>query len=284
MRKYIEVIKRSTKNTIANKREDWGNILILGIPLILAIPPISSFVLAKWYGIVIVISLFLLGWFQTNSQKVKIKDIQEELEANKYLINNNENEKNELKNRINDLSLTVELLDNNLEVLPELIVKYISFQLNLTYTDRISVYNYDFNRDMFIQVGRYSANPEFTKKGRLEYPKDKGFIKNAWQNGSYIIEELPSFEDSPGRYLEQVSQKSKLEKKIIKELSMKSSSYYCTNLVNSKHKAVGVIVIESTNSKLPYTEKELNEFLLQPFGQLLIEIIESNLMLKEGEQ
>ena len=121
------------------------------------------------------------------------------------------------------------------------------------------------------------------KKGRSEYPKDKGFIKNSWQNGSYLIEDLPSFEENPRKYLDQVSYKAKMDKKTIKALSMKSSSYYCTNLINSKHKAVGVIVIESINSKLPYTEKEFNEFLSKPFGKLLIAIIESNLMLKNGD-
>ncbi|MEK3726732.1 hypothetical protein [Lysinibacillus sp. FSL W8-0953] len=284
MNKIFGLIKNVTKNTLTNKKEDWGNFIILGVPLLLAIPPISKFLLGKWYGVIGVILFFLIGWFQTNSKKYEMQNLQNELNHHKQLVGNHDSEKNQLKEQINNQTTTIELMDNYLEVLPELIVKYLSLELKLTYTDRISLYNYDFSKELFIQIGRYSVNPEYTKKGRPTYPKDKGFIKNSWQNGSYKIENLPSFDDDPKKYLDTVSFKSKLDKRIIKDLSMKSRSYFCSNLINSKHKAVGVIVIESTNPELPYSESELNEFLQNPFSQLLIEIIESNLMLKEGDE
>lgn len=284
MKKVFELVKTVVKNTAINKKEDWGNFIILVVPILLAIPPISKFLLGKWYGIIIIILIFLIGWFQTNSKKFEMQKLQNELEQHKGLVESHDVEKNKLKITINDLATKIELMDNYLEVLPELIVKYLSLELKLTYTDRISLYNYDFSEELFVQIGRYSVNPEFTKKGRPTYPKDKGFIKNSWQNGSYNIENLPSFEDEPKKYLDTVSHKSKLDKKIIKELSMKSRSYFCSNLINSKHKAVGVIVIESIKPQLPYSEEQFNKFLQNPFSQLLIEIIESNLMFKEGDE
>lgn len=275
--------KNSIKIALKNRKKDWGNLAILLVPLLLAIPYLNKMLVGSWYGILGIIVLFLIGWLQSNSTNVEIERLEEE---NKGYITkqgtlNNTNEK--LKSEIDSMENTIETLANTLEIIPELVVKYLSMELKLSYMDRISIYRYDFKNEFFISIGRYSVNPEYTKFGRGKYPKDKGFISNAWRNGSFYKDELPDFSKNEREYVNHVSQISSLDKGTIKKLSMKSRSYFCKNLLNEKRKAVGVIVLESTNEKFAYTEKELNEKFDGPFGRLLIETIESNLPLGKDE-
>jgi hypothetical protein len=269
--KYHKKILFALKRVISlkNIKSEWGNLLLLLIPLLMSIPRINIWVESNIWVLVIIILVFLIGWVQNITTRTNLYEL--------------EDENNKLKNEIGSLNNTVESLINNLEGIPELIIKYLSMELGLSYQDRISIYRYNFEHELFIPVGRYSINREFTKRGRTKYPKDKGFISKAWRNGSIYIKDLPDHDKNPEKYLSEVSKMSSLEKGVLKKINMKSRCYFCKNLHNSTSDPIAVIVIESINSELPVSEEKINKILEGPFGKLLIESIENNLPLGRGD-
>ncbi|MER2009032.1 MAG: hypothetical protein ABS939_16405 [Psychrobacillus sp.] len=256
-------------------KSEWGNLLILIIPLGLAFPKLNEFVNSTWYYTTIAVILFLIGWIHTNYQKSNIFDLNNKLQDQK-------NKLQDEKNKTSSLQNTIESLNNTLEAIPEMIIKYIALHLELTYKDRISIYRYDVNAELFISVGRYSPNREYTKKGRKEYPRDKGYIAKAWMNGTYYKTNIPDYLDDNKAYIDYVSEESGIDKGILKKVTMKSRCYFCKNLLNN-HEAIAVIVIESMDPMLSHSEKKLDEVLEGPFGKLLVESIENNLPIGKGE-
>lgn len=208
----------------------------------------------------IVIVVFLIGWIQTNHQKESII----ELRRKYYRM---ENERDHLR--------------NDKESMPVEIIKHLYKHWNMGYDERITIYRYD--SEHFVPIGRYSRNREIIKRGRNKYPKDEGFIGKCWQNGHFYIDDLPDYNSNEKDYIDEVTKTCFIKKGDLRNMSMKSRTYFCGNLVNKSELAIAVIVVESLKNKLPVTKEELIKDLNGFFGNVLVSTVEANLPLGKGD-
>ena len=118
----------------------------------------------------------------------------------------------------------------------------------LSNNDRISLYclDRDEGTERFIMLARVSPNPELKKPGRGVYNAGEGVIWKGWTQGSYCVNELPSYETDKTAYLDEMSAKGGIPKATLKSLKMKPCSIGAfairgTNPAGNK----AVVVIES---------------------------------------
>lgn len=235
-------------------KSEWGNIGLVITPILLAIPYINKTLTSNTMYIVLVILFVLICWGHTSYNKPLLQET--------------------IKKK-NTLERERDILKSTLESIPEVVLKGIYDHLGFDYSDRITIYRY--TDDKFYPVGRYAKSLDLRKPGRSEYPKDKGFISLAWAKGGHLAEELPDFEIEPNVYAEKVLSDSKMNKGLVKDLSMKSRSYYCVNLLDVHANPIGVIVFESLNPKLPAQKNEMDRVLESELGKILVKTFETNI-------
>ncbi|OLO40325.1 hypothetical protein BTR23_07500 [Alkalihalophilus pseudofirmus] len=235
----------------------WGSLVLLIVPLAISIPAFNDFfnnIQVVAFSIIVI----LIAWLQSNNNFLKFES---------------------MKSKLDSLENQRDTLRESLEATPTMIVKHMYQEIGLSERDRITIYRY--SEGKFINIGRFSLNFEFTKKGRKSYPKDKGFIGQCWENGSVYRQKLPK-SDNLQRYIDNVSRISNIEKKILKDISMKSRCYYCKKLINSQLNPVAVIVIETLDHTLGDRKDRVDKTLEEQYGALLLESIEMNLPLGRG--
>lgn len=237
-------------------KETWGNLALLLLPLLYSIDYTKNLITNHIpYDWIISLLVFLGAWIQTSLNFTS----KEELKKHKYAL---ENENNMLK--------------SSLESLPEDMIKIFYKHFNLGNEDRITVYRVQDN-EWFYNVGRFSENPFFRKGGREKYPIDEGFIGACWANGEYRITNLPNFDKDPERYFNEVVKRVKIDIEVLKNLTMKSRSYYCKRLKFNGEEPIAVVVIESRKRTFSVEMDEFERFLEGPFGKSLVETIKNNL-------
>lgn len=249
-------------NVFKQWRSTWGSLLVFFVPLLISIPKIGKFIDERNYLIYIIFFILFFAWSSANKKILQLADKERELESVKY------------KNAT---------ISEQLEATPELVIKHIFHQLNLTYKDRITIYRYNNTKDQFIPVGRYSISPQLSQKGRDEYPKDKGFIGQCWNHdGEVYKDNLPNYTNGSQRYLDEVSRIANMSKGTLRDISMKSRCYYCKSLFDNSHNPIAVIVIETLNASFGQKKTEIKDLITGQYGKLLTEAIERNLPLGTG--
>jgi hypothetical protein len=239
-----------------NIRDSWGQLLLLIIPILLAIPYTQKLFTSTWYYLIILIIPFLVGWSHTTSKSLSYIDL-------KKAFDKVEEERDSIR--------------YDLEAVPERIIKSLFDYLNFGYSERITIYRFD--EHCFVPVGRYAKNVEFKKNGRAQYPKGEGFINTAWVNGESMVRDLPDPISARKGYIRAVQDQCNIDEETLKNMTMKSRIYYCKNLLNINGEPIAVIVIESINPELPTDIEQTRDFLESSIGQLLSNSIRVNLPL-----
>ncbi|ADH98311.1 hypothetical protein [Salisediminibacterium selenitireducens] len=244
-------------------KTNWGNFIVILIPLFLALLDFYDIDLGLFW-LIIVGLIFIIGWFQNIN---KVQDIEEYEKIIK--------DYGEQKER---LEFQLEHLNSSIESYPERIIKFIAKELNHDFSDRLTIYRFDKKTEEFIPLGRYSKNNEIKKIGRSKYPKNKGYIHKAWTQGEFFIESLPDFETDPKAYVDFMHRDSNLEKKVIRELTMKSRSYYFKTLSNKDDESIAIIVFESLDAGFKCSKNDMENLIYASLGELLVESIDRNLI------
>lgn len=186
------------------------------------------------FGFICVVLDILLNTFESKTFEEKVNKI--------------EKEKMDLQKNVDSLEDEVEVQGQLLENHLNAFLVFLFHQLGFKRTERISVYVRDDKN--FRIVGRYSFHPTYSEKGRASYEGDKGFISKCWSGDSEdFIKILPSYEDDRDRYYEEQS-KVGYSREEIDRLSMKPSLFYVLNISKTDAPSIGVLVIESKNSRL----------------------------------
>lgn len=190
----------------------------------------------------------------------------------------------EMKNKeMKELELSIEYIGQSLAGLPKDFLRQVSNYLRLSNSDRISLYV--FNETKFQIIGRYSENPLYDFCSREEYPRNEGYIAKCFENNDgkpyFYKNNLPK--NTHKRYFETVSKETGMTIESLKKLSMKSRAYFARLVKDDNKNNVGILLIETINSDINISPKELNdeiEKLIIPHLKTMIEI--SN-KLKEDE-
>ncbi|EEK91924.1 hypothetical protein [Bacillus cereus] len=255
------MLKKYIKLFFVNLKSTWGNLPIILIPVLLTIPQILEYIKERNWLIWFTVIVFISGWIQSTINTVSTIKLREEMDT---------------------LKSEKETLLSNMESVPEGIVKRIFEHFEFGYNERITIYR-QYNDESFVSIGRFALNEGLKKSRRSTYPKNSGFISESWNKGKCEIECLPDPENDLLSYLTQVSKISNMTKKDIKEIRMKSRSYYCEN-ITSEMKPIAVIVFETKSEKFPVELAKIKEILESPIGKILKDSIEKNLPVGRGEK
>ncbi len=211
------------------------------IPIIIINKKVNDYIVDRF--IYVIISLIVI--FIINESLKSIELVKNDFELKK------------LRERNKILESDFESTGLFLENLPKEFLKSVSQFLNLKNSDRISLYVLD--GEKFRIIGRYSENLKYNRNGRSEYPSDCGYISKCLGNNNgkayYFKEKLPK---DPNNYVKMVSKDSGMNEKDIKNLSMRSRTYFARVIKDTQDQNVGILVLESINPTLPISADEIN--------------------------
>ncbi len=166
-----------------------------------------------------------------------------------------------LKNKLGSFTdLVPVLFDGHVEN----IVKKGSFGDNISDV-RATLYIHVSKSSTFVPCGRYSANPEWRKKGRPKYPDHEGCIGLGWQNGWFEKQDIPDGDMWYQYHKDTLGMKPK----VIKSLKMKSRSFIVMRINDMADRQSAVIVLESTSANR-FDANLIREFLDREVKQLSV--------------
>lgn len=224
--------------------------------MLFGVPEIKAKLGNKWFLCLLIISILisLAGSWKNAKNKGSVSEL---------------NEKNlKLKDQ-------KEHLEGVLASLPEEFSRLLSMKWGLKSDSRITIYRYD--SESFIPVSRYSKNPDYDNINRESYPKDVGYISKCWttEEGVYI-KCLPDPMKNEQSYIDYVNKETKMLKKDLRELTMKSRSYYGKTLFDENEKALLIVMVESTKDEIHNIE-EVKSDLEGTMSKFVISLVNSNI-------
>jgi hypothetical protein len=176
-------------------------------------------------------------------------------------------------NKIIDLE---NALNDSIKEMNELFNSYLTLMvknLNFGHNERISVYKV--YEGKFVLIGRASDNPNLQKTGRSSYPIEEGFIGKDWAEGEYFIDNLPDPNLRNGdTYYAQVNSIIGIDREIVRNIKMKSRTYFVYRIKGYENQPKAVLVIESINNSAFTKEDVINK--LAGVKQPLVMFIEKN--------
>lgn len=247
---------------------------IIVIPILLSLPIFPLQVLMKhWWGVLILIIIILIliaaqTFFEYKNDikhVQKIQQLEEEVERARQ-------EKERLENENEFYALTIE--DNQKYFLIMLYRK-----LGLTESDIISLYYRNSIDKDFEIVARYSTSNRFKEHSRPSYPHDQGYISKCWEtkDDDFYVEAIP--EASYTENIDYFASEMNMAPETLRHLKMKSRAFYIKNVKDkNRDKSIGVIVIESINSKIAnLNEKQLKSKLDSDMMEYLYQLMDNKL-------
>ncbi|EGD31125.1 hypothetical protein [Streptococcus sanguinis] len=243
--------------------------VLIIIPILLSLPNW----IANFWGITfLIIIFFVLIAFQTfleyknDIEHVqKIQQLEEEIERARQ-------EKRRLENENEFYALTIE--DNQKYFLIMLYRK-----LGLTESDRISLYYRNSIDKDFEIVARYSTSNRFKEHSRPSYPHDQGYISKCWEtkDDDFYVDDIP--EESYTVNIDYFAGEMNMDPETLRHLKMQSRAFYIKNVKDkNRDKSIGVIVIESINSKIAnLNEKQLKNKLDSDTMEYLYQLMDNKL-------
>lgn len=248
--------------------------LIIVIPILLSLPILPLKVLMKhWWGVLILIIIIIIliaaqTFFEYKNDikhVQKIQQLEEEVEGARQ-------EKERLENENEFYALTIE--DNQKYFLIMLYRK-----LELTESDRISLYYRNSIDKDFEIVARYSTSNRFKEHSRPSYPHDQGYISKCWEtkDDDFYVEAIP--EVSYTENIDYFASEMNMDPETLRHLKMKSRAFYIKNVKDkNRDKSIGVIVIESINSKIAnLSERQLKSRLDSDMMEYLYQLMNNKL-------
>lgn len=247
-------------------KEKWGELLVVVSPIIFSImfgiSQIKDFLGINWFVFLIFIFsiITIIGWL--------------------FNIANNESASNLLVENIK-LKDQKEHVENVLGSLPEEACKLLIKKWELGGDSRITIYMFDLEEG-FIPVSRSSRNPEYDSVNRKSYPKRVGYISRCWMvdKGEYFYD-LPDPKLNQSKYIDYVNSETGMLKKDLRDLTMKSRSYYGTTLYNNS-KAFLMIMVESIDPKIKNIEI-IKQDLEGTMSEFIISTVNSNITPRGGK-
>ncbi|MDE8601471.1 hypothetical protein M3I01_000830 [Marinomonas sp. RSW2] len=118
-----------------------------------------------------------------------------------------------------------------------------SNHLNLTVSERVSLYKLDMN--LFSCIGRYSENEKFNSKPSRLYPRHQGGISRTWEAGVFEDTGAPDPENDMQAWVDYNVDNYDFTEEDLSKIRMKSRAFYGIRLKNLRQQTIAVILFES---------------------------------------
>lgn len=146
------------------------------------------------------------------------------------------------------------------------------FFQNSSNNGRVSMYLHQSNN--FVLLGRYSNNPNYNAKGREIYPHNDGLISKGWIDSVCVINNIPQWKNNGQKYITYVNQIKSIDKDTIRNMKMKSRSFYIKRIDNEDSRTPhGIIVIEQMNPN--QIDNNMVDVILEKYQSNLIVLFKS---------
>ena len=238
-----KVLTGSTLGRWGNWLDRWGKWLTLSLTAIIAILFASEdfFDLNEgdrwkiYKAIVILTALSLACHFGLERLRPRIKKLEEKIKQQQEIID-----------EVADMTF----------ILFEGLILNLSKRLGIfdDHKSRVTLYVHNPSNRHFIPCGRYSADPEFKKLGRSEYPDSQGCIAEGWRKGWFFKNDFPKKRPAHQKCCKK---EFGIQKKIHDQIRM-LSVLICAMKLSSGSDAIAVIVVESLN-KSTFKEADLRK-------------------------
>lgn len=254
----LNSLKKWFKNF--NLKEKWGELLTGISPLLFSIlfgfTQVKKYLGINWFLFIVAILALtsILAWLST--------------------INNNDS-LSQLRRKNSKLKDQKEHVEGILFSLPTEFSKLLSNKWLLQGDSRITIYRY--TKINFIPVSRYSKDPDYDNINRESYPKDVGYISKCWavEEGKYF-NNLPDPIKSLREYIDFSNEETGMLKKDVKDLTMKSRSFYGKTLYDEDGKAFLIVMVESTQSEIANIDT-IKKDLEGTLSEFIISIVKANI-------
>ena len=244
---------------------------IIGIRIILGIlTPISALFTNLTVSIIICVLYVAFEYIGSNIENSQYETLIEKLNnEHKNEIENLKDEKNKI---ITDLERTSYALENGIRQATETLFS----KLDLTFSDRVSIYYKDKENDHFNIVARHSLNGGNAKFGRDKYPSDVGYISQCWSGTSDSFYTILN-NIGTQKYYEDHN-KVGMEKNDVDAMSMKSKVYYVKNINKKGKTSIGVMVLESTSDNIgSYKDKVEIDTAIEKHIDFIFDILDNGM-------
>lgn len=119
-----------------------------------------------------------------------------------------------------------------------------------TMQERICVYTYSEENDVFHCAGRYSPHPDYTRNSaRKQYPGNSGIIAAVWRdgqgNGFKQDNAIPDIKQGKGAYYSYLREIYSIQRDVAQKFRMHPVDIIAEVLRDSKNRSVAVIIFES---------------------------------------
>lgn len=264
---YVQVIKDILKEStlkVGSKikeflRDNWGSLITILFPIIVSINYVERILNDNYLYWILAVTLITIGFVQTvytsSSKKTLMQKIVKLEDDNSFI-------------------------NETINALPLDMIKILSKHFKLGNDERVTLYEIR-DDETLIPVARFSESPIYRKYGRSAYTNDSGYIGECWAKGFVKVEKLADYSRNPDRYVQQAMKNGgSLSEIEIHGLQMKSRSLYGKRLHYNGDKPIAIVIIESMATDLPVSVDDLNKFLSGPFGKVLIESLQKNMLSK----
>ncbi len=161
----------------------------------------------------------------------------------------------EYKNKINNYEGQLSEVGNNIRNVFDGLLFNLAKKIDISPSDRLSIYIHDSENRVFIPCGRYSANAVLARQGRTYYPENEGCISKGWENGWHFDNNFPT---TNGKRRQYESTNYGLDEWVVARMRMQSNLYAVLRLDNSMGEYLAVLVVESTSADR-FEEADLRE-------------------------
>lgn len=179
----------------------------------------------------------------------------------------------EQKEEINELQQAVSYfkehqIDHAYKNVNSKLLAFIANNLNLDYTQRVSLYLVDKERNLFHIVGRYSKNGNFDRRHRKTFNINTGTLGHIWRCGTKEKICLPTDEKE---YFKACKDKFGMLQKDVQKLAMQSREFYAIPITKDLSSQMGIILFEAEKCD---TLKESDiDVCITDFNPILVQLL-----------
>lgn len=181
-----------------------------------------------------------------------------------------------LEQKLKDLNQIVaktNLLKSYLKTIVTQCMNSIAERLDLSFSERVTLYKFDIKNNGFAIIDRKSKNTSYLIPGRDLYHCSEGIISKAWKIGQFYAGDLPDPEKQYASY-QRAQERLGYTKDMLDKLTMKPRTYFAYRISSLDcRRSVALLMIES--DKENFSDERTLRGTVEDFRDILFELLEN---------